>query len=74
MRQALVQLGLSDVAAAEFTDNSIINMKRLRALTEEALNQLIKQIQSDRNGGAGLVVPFISQQYIHAICFWANCM
>jgi hypothetical protein len=49
-------------------------MNRLRALTEEALNQLIKQIQSDRNGGADLVVPFVSQQYVHAIRFWANRM
>jgi hypothetical protein len=33
MRQAFMRLGLSDVAAAEFMDNSIINMNRLRALT-----------------------------------------
>jgi hypothetical protein len=74
IHQVFVRLGLSDIAAAEFTDNGIINMNCLRTLTEEALNQLIKQVQSDRNGGAGLVVPFVSQQYVHVICFWANRM
>jgi len=74
IRAALVRLGLSDVAAAEFTDNGITNMHRWRALTEDALDRLIKQLSRDNNGGAGLVIPFISQQYLHAVHFWTNSM
>jgi hypothetical protein len=74
IRAALVRLGLSDVAAAEFTDNGITNIHRWRALMEDALDRLIKQLSRDNNGGAGLVIPFISQQYLHAVRFWANRM
>jgi len=74
MRDAFVRLGLTELAATEFTDNGITNMNRLRNLTEDALSSLIKQIHRDNNGGAGLVIPFASQQHIHAIRFWANRM
>lgn len=74
MRAALVRLGLTAIAAAEFTDNGIINMNRLRAMTEDDLERFIKQLTRDNHGGAGLVIPFASQQHIHAIRFWANRM
>ncbi len=69
-----MRIGLSNIAAAEMTDNGITNMNRLRALTEDALDRLIKQMTRDNNGGAGLVIPFTSQQYLHAVRFWANRM
>jgi len=47
MVAALRRLGLSEVAAHEFTDNGITNMNRLRTLTENALDCLIKQIHRD---------------------------
>jgi hypothetical protein len=74
MREALMRLGLSAVAATEFTQNDITTVNRLRGLTEDALDRLIKQLTRDNHGGAGLVIPFVSQQYLHAICFWANRM
>ena len=74
MRAALVRLGLTAIAAAEFTDNGITNMNRLRAMTEDDLERFIKQLTRDNHGGAGLVIPFASQQHIHAIRFWANRM
>jgi hypothetical protein len=74
MRAALVRLGLTAIAAAEFTDNSITNMNRLCAMTEDDLERFIKQLTHDNHGGAGLVIPFTSQQLIHAIRFWANRM
>mmetsp|Transcript_24287 Transcript_24287/g.34812 ORF Transcript_24287/g.34812 Transcript_24287/m.34812 type:complete len:264 (-) Transcript_24287:4728-5519(-) len=40
-------------------------------LATEDLNRLIKQIHRD-NQGAGLLIPFMSQQYIHALHFWIN--
>ena len=69
MRAALMRLGLSHLAATEFTNNGIINMNRLRSLTEASLEWLIKQILR-----AGHFIPFTSQQYLHAIRFWANRM
>ncbi len=73
MQTALVHLGLSEVAAHEFINNGINNTHKLRTLTADALDRLIKQIHHD-NQGAGLFIPFMSQQYIHAIHFWANRM
>jgi len=73
MVAALMHLGLSQLAALEFTDNGITTMNRLRSLNEESLGRLIKQIHRD-NQGAGLLIPFASQQYLHAIRFWANRM
>jgi hypothetical protein len=73
MHAALIRLGLSEVAAQEFINNGITNLNKLRVLTVEALDMLIKQIHRD-NQGAGLFIPFFSQQYIRAIRFWANRM
>ncbi len=73
MQAALVRLGLSQVAAQEFINNGITNLNKLQVLTAEALDMLIKQIHRD-NQGAGLFIPFFSQQYIRAIRFWANRM
>ncbi len=68
-----MRLGLSQLAAREFIVNGITMMNRLRSLTSESLDRLIKQIHRD-NQGAGLFLPFASQQNIHAIRFWANRM
>ncbi|MFO0446496.1 MAG: hypothetical protein ACK524_11600 [Planctomyces sp.] len=73
MEAALMRLGLSLLAAREFTGNGIMTINRLRTLTEDSLDRLIKQIHRD-NQGAGLFIPFASQQHIHAIRFWANRM
>lgn len=73
MYTALIRLGLSQLAATEFIHNGITNMNWWRSLTKAALDRLIKQIHRD-NQGASLFIPFASQQYIHAIRFWANCM
>jgi hypothetical protein len=43
MENALVRLGLTEVAAREFTNNSITSLDYLRVLSQEALSQLIKQ-------------------------------
>jgi hypothetical protein len=75
MRQALMRLGLTQVAAQEFIVNGIRTLSQLRTLTEDALDRLVKQIHRDNTGvGAGLFIPFASQQYIHAVRFWANRM
>lgn len=75
MVQALIRLGLTEVAAREFTDNGITTLHRLRTLSEDDLKALIKQIHRDNaGGGAGLLIPFGSQQYIQAIRFWAGRM
>jgi len=74
MREALIHLGLTAVAAAEVTDNGITTIARLRALTEDALDRLIKQLTRDNHGGTGLVISFNAQQYLHAILFWLNRM
>jgi hypothetical protein len=61
------------LVALEFTGNGIMTINRLRTLTEDSLDCLIKQIRRD-NQGAGLFIPFASQQHIHAIRFWDNRM
>jgi hypothetical protein len=73
MEAALIRLGLSAVAACEFTTNGITTLNRLRVLTDDDLGRLIKQIHRD-NQGAGLLIPFSSQQFIHAVRFWAGRM
>lgn len=70
MRAALMHLELSHLPATEITN---INMNRLRLLIEALLEELIKQIHRD-NQGAGHIIPFALQQYLHAIRFWANRM
>ncbi len=44
MQQALMRLGLLDVAAREIINNGISSLQRLRMLSEEALTRMIKQI------------------------------
>jgi hypothetical protein len=73
MEQALMRLGLSEVAAREFMDNGINSLQRLRLLNEDGLDRLIKQIHRD-NQGAGLLIPFFSQESVHATHFWVNHM
>jgi len=41
MRAALVRLGLTAIAAAEFTDNGITNMNHLHAMTEDDRSTLL---------------------------------
>jgi hypothetical protein len=48
-------------------------LMRLRLLNEDGLDRLIKQIHRD-NQGAGLFIPFFSQESVHAIHFWVNRM
>jgi hypothetical protein len=71
LKDALVRLGLTDVAAREFLENGVVSIQEIRMLTESALTRLIKQIHRDNAGGAGLTIPFMSQQFIQALRFWA---
>jgi hypothetical protein len=73
MEDALIRLGLTEVSAREFMNNGITSLDRLQVLTQESLTQLIKQIHRD-NQGAGLFIPFFSQQCINVVHFWANRM
>jgi hypothetical protein len=76
MEAGLRRLGLSALAAGEFINNGIDSLERLRLLSKEDLDRLIKQNHRDNAaaGGAGIFIPFISQTYIHAIHFWTNHM
>jgi hypothetical protein len=71
--EALRRLGLSERAAQAFIDNGITSVNKLRALSVEALDLLIKQIHKD-NQGNGPFIPFFLQQYVQAIRFWATHM
>jgi hypothetical protein len=67
------------MAAQEFINNGITALNKLQTLLVEALDMLIKQITKQRdnqgaNQGAGIFIPFFSQQYVRAIRFWANRM
>ncbi len=62
MEEALMRLGLTEIAAREFTNNGINGLERLRMLSSDGLDRLIKQIHRD-NQGAGLFIPFFSQEY-----------
>jgi hypothetical protein len=73
MEEALMRLGLTKVAAHEFTNYGINGLERLRMLSSDGLDRLIKQIHRE-NQGAGLFIPFFSQESIHAIHFWKNRM
>jgi hypothetical protein len=44
MVAALIRLGFLELAAQEFTDNGIMTLNRLRTLSSDALDMLIKQI------------------------------
>ena len=66
---AFIRLRLTDVAAHEFMENGVTDMERFRSLDAKALTRLIKTITKDRDGGAGLIIPFIAQEYIQAMLF-----
>jgi hypothetical protein len=72
LKDAFVRLGLTDVAAREFMENGVTDVHQLRSLSTEVLARLIKLIQRDRDGGAGLIIPFMSQEYIQAMLFWTH--
>ena len=72
LKDALICLDLTDVAAREFMENGITSLHQLRMLSEASLTRLIKQIHRDNAEGAGLAIPFMSQQYIQAMRFWAQ--
>jgi hypothetical protein len=72
LKDAFVRLGLTDVAAREFMENGVVTVHQLRSLSAEALTRLMKQLQRDNNGGAGIMIPFMSQEYIQAMRFWTN--
>jgi hypothetical protein len=72
LKDAFVRLGLSDIAAREFMENGVTDVHRLRSLDEKALTRLIKTITKDRDGGAGMFIPFMAQEYIHAMLFWTH--
>jgi hypothetical protein len=44
MEEALMRLGLSDVALQEFTDIGIDSLECLRILSQEGLEHLIQQL------------------------------
>ncbi len=50
MEEALMRLGLSEIAAREFRNNCINSFQRLHFLTEDGLDRLIKQIHRDHQG------------------------
>lgn len=68
-----MRLGLSKRAAQEFINNGVNSVNKLRALSVEALDLLIRQIHKD-NQGQGPFIPFFSQQYVKAIRYWVNCI
>jgi hypothetical protein len=73
MEEALMRLGISQLVAREFTNNGINSLQCLCLLTEDGLDRLIKQIHRN-NQGAGLFIPFFSQESVYAIHFWTNHM
>jgi hypothetical protein len=62
LKDALIRLGLTDIAAREFMENGVTDVHRFRSLDEKALTRLIKIITRDCDGGAGLVIPFMAQE------------
>lgn len=72
LKDAFIRLGLTDVAAREFMENGVTDMERFRSLDAKALTRLIKTITKDRDGGAGLIIPFMAQEYIQAMLFWTH--
>jgi hypothetical protein len=72
LKDAFVRLGLTDVATREFMENGVTDVHQLHSLSSEALGRLIKLIQRDRDGGAGLIIPFMLQEYIQAMLFWTH--
>jgi len=74
MEMALIQLGTSAAAAREFTNNGIMSLERLRMLSKDGLERLLKQMHRGVQGGAGVFIPFFTQESIHSIHFWVSRM
>jgi len=53
-------------------ENGVTSIHQLCVLSKDSLVRLIKQIHRDNQGGAGLTIPFMSQEYIQALRFWAQ--
>ena len=47
LKEALIRLGLTDVAAREFMENGVVSIQQIRMLTESTLTRLIKHIHRD---------------------------
>jgi hypothetical protein len=76
MHEALIQLGLSPAAAQEIINNGITSLERLRMLSKDGLERLLKQLHRGIQAGAaaGVFIPFFSQESILSIHFWCNRM
>ena len=63
MKAGLRRLGLSALAAGEFINNGIDSLERLRLLSKEDLDRLIKQIHRDNAaaGGAGILYHLLAR-------------
>ena len=72
LKDALIRLGLTGIAAREFMENGVTDVHRLCSLDEKGLTRLIKTITKDRDGGAGPLIPFMAKEYIHASLFWTH--
>ena len=72
LKDILVCLALTDVAAREFMENGVTDVHQLRSLSSEALGRLIKLIHRDQDGGAGLIISFMLQEYVQAMLFWTH--
>jgi hypothetical protein len=72
LKDALIRLGLTDIGARKFMENGVTDVHRFQSLDEKALTRLIKIITHDHDGDAGLVIPFMAQEYIHAMLFWTH--
>jgi hypothetical protein len=60
MEQALIRLGTSQAAATEFINNGITSLERLRMLSKDGLERLIKEMHRGVQGGAGIFIPFFT--------------
>ena len=69
MEAAFMRLGTSEAAARAFMNNGITSLERLRMLSKEGLERLIKQMQRGIQGEAGVFIPFFTQESINAIHF-----
>jgi len=74
MEQALIRLGTSQAATTEFINNGITSLERLRMLSKDGLERLIKQMHRGVQGGVGFFIPLFTQELIYSIHFWCNRM
>ena len=69
----LICIGLTEAAANRFIGNGVNSVFRLKSLSDKDLKRLIKQIQNATAGVPGVEIPFMCQQYVHAMRFWTEC-